>query len=57
MQIGANNTEKTPDDSDDSEWHRGNTDRHRMQQREISGAYNLLEIMLPRKLRTRISNE
>ena len=36
MQIGTNNTEKTPDDSDDSEWHRGSTDRHRMQQREIS---------------------
>ena len=57
MQIGANNTEKTLDDSDDSEWQRQSTDRHRMQQREGSLAYNLLEIKLPCKLRAQKSNE
>ena len=56
-QIGTDDTEKTPYNSDDTEWHRGSTDRHRMQQREVSGAHNLLKIMLPRELRTRKSNE
>ena len=56
MQIGTNNTEKTPNDSDDSEWQRGSTDKHRMQQREVSLAHNLLEIMFPCKMRTWKSN-
>jgi hypothetical protein len=54
MQIGAKNTEKIPDVSDVSECLRGSTDRHRMQQREVSLAHNLLEIMLPHELRTQI---